>query len=368
MKLAEAHKRRFRKNLANAGGALTAVRKSVTAIPVGLLESTTEVFTPSVEPEKRDSRVRLARLCSNLALGAAAGALVAGGAGAVVGLAVSFVQTAISNVTEEVSGHSEDFQKAVRSKVKSSLESDSDKVSLKDKLRAVLDGTIEGCKNEWAHGMMSGRARAAGFMDGLSYARKMPGYSSGKKESEPAGLAGHLGHACRVGMGVIGSLLSFPGGLIVGSLEAVKQKDQDLTPTMKPLLRLCTGLGKAVIPGILGGLVAGPVGAAAATGVGLLFDISIDGINTISDGRQGVNNAMYTAIDDSLSEALSEDEASHSGYGVYYRQGKGATVGARVSLAEGWKRGYYGGVEAVKSLVESPFQARKNAAKGSDSQ
>ena len=76
-----------------------------------------------------------------------------------------------------------------------------------------------------------------------------------------------------------------------------------------------------------------------------------------------MNTAIYDAIDDSLQEALSEDEDSNSGFGVYYRQGKGATVGARVGLAEGWKRGYYGGVEAVKALIESPFKAREDAVK-----
>ena len=361
MKLAESNRRRFRKGLTDVGGAVSAVRKSVASIPAGVLESATEVFSPSTDSQTRSGRLRLAKLGSNLAMGAAAGGLVAGPAGAVVGLALSFVQTAISNVTEEVSGHSKDFQRAVRQRVSESL--GDEKTSLAGKLKAVVSGTVEGCKSEWKHGKVSGRARTAGFMDGLKYARKIPKYSSGKEEEAPSGVLNTLARASRVGMGIVGSVLSFPGGLIVGGLEAVKQQDQDLTPTMKPLLRLCTGLGKAIIPGILGGVVAGPAGAAAATGVGLLFDIAVDGVNTISDGRKGMNTAIYDAIDDSLQEALSEDEDSNSGFGVYYRQGKGATVGARVGLAEGWKRGYYGGVEAVKALIESPFKAREDAVK-----
>lgn len=361
VKLAESNRRRFRKSLANVGGAVSAVRKSVASVPAGILESATEVFSPSTKSDVRDGRLRLAKLGSNLAMGAAAGGLVAGPAGAVVGLALSFVQSAISNVTEEVSGHSKNFQRAVRQRVEDNL--GDEKPSLFQKLKAVTAGTIEGCKSDWNHGMVSGRARTAGFMDGLNYARKMPKYSSGKKEKAPSGVLDTLARTARVGMGVVGSILSFPGGLIVGGLEAVKQENQDLTPTVKPLLRLCTGLGKAIIPGILGGIVAGPAGAAAATGIGLLFDIAVDGVNTISDGRKGLNTSIYEAIDDSLSEALKEDEDSNSGYGVYYRQGKGATVGARVGLAEGWKRGYYGGVEAVKALIESPFKAREEAAK-----
>ena len=370
MTIPERSNRIVRKSLVKASGAINAGKKSLASIPGALIESATEVFTPSTNKATRASRIRLAKLGSNLAIGAAAGGLVAGPAGAVVGLAMSFVQTAVSNVTEATSGHSQKFQENIGKGVRSTLEQSkpnkgtanadapAEPPSTLAKLKAVFKGTLEGVKSEFRHGKFSGKAQTAGFIDGLNYDRKLPKLSLGK-DGDITNIKDAINRTARAGMGVIGSILSFPGGIIVGGLEAIKNEEQDLTPTIKPLLRLCTGLGKAIIPGILGGLVAGPAGAAVATGAGLLFDISVDGINTISDGgEKGVNTAMQVAIEDSLEEAL-PDDAGNSGYGTYYRFGKGAAVGAQVSLAEGWKRGYYGGVESLKALIESPFQAKE---------
>jgi hypothetical protein len=348
----------------------------VASIPGGILESATEVFIPSTPEDTRGKRLRFAKLGANLAMGAAVGGLLAGAPGAIVGLAASFVQSTLANVTEEVSGDSKRFQKDVRERVRTALEPASQQNSepeapttfatedespdaataptLGEKLKAMARGTVEGVKSEFHHGKISGSARAAGFMDGLDYDPQIPKLElTGEREGSLA--KNLLVKGLRAGMGTIGAILSLPGGLIVGSLEAIKGPEQDFTPNMKPLLRLSSGLGKALIPGVLGAILAGPAGAAVATGAGLLFDIAVDGINTISDGSQGVNNSMYQSIHDSLSENLSEEE-KNSGYGVYYRAGKGAAVGAQVSMSEGWKRGYYGGVDAVRALIESPFQ------------
>lgn len=354
MKLPDGAKRILRKSMTSVGGLVGATRKAVSSLPAGILESATEVFTPSTDQDTRSKRLRLAKLGSNLALATAVGGLIAGPAGAIVGLAGSFVQATLANVTESIAGDSQRFQGDVRSRVQESLESP-DEPTLGDKLKAVVHGTVEGVKSEFHHGRISGSARAAGFLDGLDYDPRLPKLSLPEDPRKSLGKKLLL-KGMKASMGVIGAILSLPGGLIVGSLEAIKGPEQDFTPNMKPLLRLSSGLGKALIPGVLGGIFAGPAGAAVATGAGLLFDIAVDGINTISDGREGVNSSMHEAIHDSLSENLSEEE-KNSGYGVYYRAGKGAAVGAQVSLAEGWKRGYYGGVEAVKALLESPFQA-----------
>lgn len=376
MKIPDSTSRIIRKSVTTASGLLGATRKSMASAPGGILESATEVFYPSTNEDLRAKRLRFAKLGSNLALGAAAGGLVAGPPGAIVGLAISFVQSTLANVTDEVSGDSERFRKDIRNAVQNELRkeptpTDSDteakaettedksqpyveKPSLRDKLKALVKGAAEGVKSEFEHGKVSASARAAGFIDGLDYDPRIPKLKL--DTGDERGLAKNLlVKGLRAGMGVIGAVLSLPGGLIVGSLEAIKGPEQDFSSNMKPLLRLSSGLGKAVIPGILGGIFAGPAGAAVATGAGLLFDIAIDGINTISDGKRGVNKSMYESIHDSLTENLSEEE-KNSGYGVYYRAGKGAAVGAQVSLAEGWKRGYYGGVDAVRALIESPFQ------------
>ena len=352
----------MRKSVTRASGLVGATRKAVASVPAAILESTTEVFTPSTDHDTRGKRLRFAKLGANLALATAVGGLIAGPPGAIVGLAGAFVQSTLANVTEDIAGDSERFQRDVRSGVQKVLPEESEEASpnLAGKLKAAASGTLEGIKSEFHHGKISGSARAAGFLDGLDYDPRIPNLKLPEDNHKSLGKQ-LLVNGLKASMGVIGAVLSLPGGLIVGSLEAIKGPDQDFTPNMKPLLRLSSGLGKALIPGVLGGIFAGPAGAAVATGAGLLFDIAVDGINTISDGKKGVNSAMYEAIHDSLDENLSEEE-KNSGYGVYYRAGKGAAVGAQVSLAEGWKRGYYGGVEAVKALIESPFQASSSKA------
>jgi len=359
MKLPASTQRFLRRTATAVGGYLNAGQKTLTSIPGGILESATEVFTPSVSQEDRAGRLRLARLGSSLALGAAAGGLVAGPAGAVVGLAVSFVKSTVYNATIESSGHSERLQEHVSKSARDFVDErtpEGEEPGFATKMRAVLRGAAEGCKSEFQHSKVAGKARTAGFMDGLDYSQQLPNLNikddDGKLDASTA-----VSKTLRGAMGVIGSTLSIPGGLIVGALEGIKGPNEDYKATMKPLLRLCTGLGKAIIPGILGGIAAGPAGAAAATGAGLLFDISVDGINTISDGKNGVNRSIFENIDKSLEETLPNSEEAPSGYEVYYRQGVGAAVGAQVGMNEGWKRGYYGGVEAVRALLETPFQA-----------
>lgn len=347
--------RSLKRGVTRTAGVATAVLDTATAVPTGLVEGLTEAFAPGTGAQVRERRLRIVRLLAKAGIGFGIGALVGGPVGAVACLGASFLTTAVSNVAEARTGGIETFRGAIDRRVREKM-GDRGVPSWWGKIRAGLAGALDGCRQQYRKGMIAGSATAAGAMAGFSYARG-PQDGEADPERSPVSLKQVAGTVARSTTGILGVLINLPGGLVAGSLHAMKEPQAEDDSQLRPILMLCTGMGKALVPAVLGGIVAGPVGAAVASGLGVLVDVTVDGINTIIDGKSGINKSIVGTIDDALQDAIPEELSEEPGYGIYYRLGKGAVIGGRVCVQEGWKRGYYGGSTAVRSMVESPLKA-----------
>lgn len=363
--------RKARKAVSTVTGLANASLSSVTGIAKGV----TVGINKSLHPEKDIATLKkdLARfsIMGRAAVFAAAGSLLFGPIGLVLGGAGGYISGAISNYLDNRSKVSDSFIENVGSAINKQIDKlpkKEESTSFRKALNAAVIGGKEGARQGWKTGKIIGEGTGAGLISGAKFIaadvretlknardvrelnKKLPPY-----KNQPHKESNLAGKAFRIAMGALcaasGVIMNVPGGMVEGSLEAVEisSNRKELT---RPLLLFSTNAGKVVPPAVIGAALGGPVGAAAGTAAGIVTA----SLTTIIDGKYGFNRRIVNRVDRAIGEVI-EDPGEGEGYAVYHNAAKGTLVGAYAGLKEGMLLGYKGGAEFADGLFEAPDEA-----------
>lgn len=363
--------RMLRKGFLSAASTVTAAMHSVLSIPVGMqmgldtvkqIEAERLASPEAQKPEETESkrsaeemkRLNAARI-STLASTAAAGAIgmaALGPVGLVVGSVVGYLKGMVGNHLEAKSGIREQKMQKITADVKQSV---GDSTGLWARAKAMLKGASSGAVAGYKTRKTTSKIQLSGMLDGIGEAVEDWKESKSKPVKELSDASDHnplSKAAMRVSgslFGTAGVMINAPGGMIIGTLESLKETPSYIPSQMeKNLMLWSTNVGKFLPAAI----VSATFGVAAGTAVG----VATASVTSIIDGRLGVNRKIAQPVEKAVKEAHGEEEVKEN-LRAYYRAGKGAVVGLSAGVREGWNAGFQGGVEMMSDLLAATPEA-----------
>jgi hypothetical protein len=380
-------KRMIRRGFLSAASTGMAALNSVLSIPVGIqmgLDTVKEIkaenaavsadtkaaentedseATEEAKAAKEKKRLNAARI-STLASTAASGAIgmaVMGPVGLVVGSVVGYLKGMIGNHLEVRSGIADQKMDKITSDVKQAV---GDATSFSTRVKAMYQGAKSGAVQGYKTRKMTAKIQLSGMLDGVGEA--IDDWKESK--SEPVKALGDdskhnfLSQAAMTFSGGLlggaGVLINAPGGMVIGTLESLKETSSYIPSQMeKNLMLWSTNVGKFLPAAI----VSATFGVAAGTAVG----VATASVSSIIDGRMGVNRKIARPVENAVKEAHGEEEVKEN-LRAYYRAGKGSIVGLSAGIREGWKAGFQGGVEMLSDALAATPEAIEQAPKEDD--
>ena len=356
--------RRLRKAFLQAAATGMASYHAVVSLPESI-QLGLDTYAGASQDVKKIHTTKLSIL-SNTMAGGALGCALGGPVGLVCGSVVGFLSGTIANHLASKSGLADRQIDSVSARVSQSV---GDQKNPYRKLKAIATGAFYGTQEAFKNRKTTAKIQLAGTLDGLAHVRQASGSGELSKPlaitatSQTSGpLSRLLQRATGLICGVSGVMINAPGGMIIGTLESLKETQKGQPSQLsKTTMLLATNVGKFLPAAAVGAILGGPVGIAASTAVGVVT-ASLD---SMIDGRFGVNRRISKPVEKAVNEAHGEENYQEN-LGAYYRAGKGAVVGFSVGMEQGWKTGYQGGVDIACDLLATPHTVASGEAKSQE--
>jgi hypothetical protein len=368
--------RQIRRGFLSAASTGMAALNSILTIPVGIQmgldtvkdmeterraaesqSETTETSTRTAAEQKRLNAARISTLASTAASGAI-GMAVLGPVGLVVGSVVGYLKGMVGNHLEVRSGIADQKMEKISSDVKNTVGSAKGAWA---KTKAIFQGATSGAVEGYKTRKLTSKIQLSGMLDGVGEAVEDWKESKSEPVKELADGSEHNAFsqaAMRFSGGLFGTagvLINAPGGMIIGTLESLKETSSYIPSQMeKNLMLWSTNVGKFLPAAI----VSATFGVAAGTAVG----VATASVTSIIDGRLGVNRKIARPVEKAVKEAHGEEGVKEN-LRAYYRAGKGSVVGLSAGVREGWNAGFQGGVEMLSDALAATPEAIEHTPK-----